>query len=72
VLVNPNWQAYAIDKLRHLALTEHGEIRSSACEMLWIFSVDQIGPDLRKTARAALDVAACQCIRKPDGNEACR
>lgn len=68
----PRLLAYALEKLRHLAITEHGEVKSSVCEMLRIYSVDRIDANLRRRASDALYVAHCQCATKPDGNVVCR
>jgi hypothetical protein len=60
-------QGYVIEKLRGLATSEHGDIRSSACKQLWIYTVDRIAPSIRQTADDALQAASCQCKTKLNG-----
>ena len=67
----PGLQAYSIAKLRHLALTEHGYIRSCACQMLWLYTVDLVKPPIKQDAENAMHDANCRCIKTPDGNERC-
>jgi len=68
----PGLAVYAIEKLRHLALQERGEIKSSACETLWIYTIDSIPSNIvHQRASDALQSANCQCSQKPDGNEGC-
>ena len=52
-------QGYVIEKLRRLALMEHGDVKESACKQLWIYSVDRIGDSLRVDAAGALREADC-------------
>jgi hypothetical protein len=68
----PGLATYAIQKLRHLAQTEQDEIKSSACETLWIYTVDRIDQSLRRSASDSMHASNCQCVTKPDGNVACR
>ncbi len=66
-------QAYSVPKLKHLAETEHGWIRSRACTTLWIYTVDHpIEPAIHRDALEALRAASCHCIAKSDGNEDCK
>ena len=60
-------QEYAIEKLRYLALTEQDEIKSSACESLWIYTVDLVKPNIKRDAENAMHVANCRCNKKADG-----
>jgi len=52
-------QSHVIEKLRNLVLTESGEVKSSACDLLWIYSVDRILTSLREEATNALDAGNC-------------
>jgi hypothetical protein len=65
-------QAYSIDKLRHLALTEGGEVKSSACRALWIYTVDLLKPAIHSAAENAMNAANCRCNMKADGNVKCQ
>lgn len=65
-------EAYTIEKLQRLAMTEHGEVKSSSCELLWIYSVDQGPQTIRQIAVDALSAPGCRCAKKPDGNIDCR
>jgi hypothetical protein len=65
-------QEYAVKKLRYLALTEHDEIKSSACESLWFYTLELVKPNIKQDARNALDAADCRCTKKPDGNVECQ
>jgi hypothetical protein len=65
-------QGYVIEKLRHLALAEHGEVKASACKLLWIYTVDRIDVRIRQDASRALSDADCGCHTKPDGNVECQ
>jgi len=65
-------QSYVVEKLRHLALTEQGDIKSSACKLLWIYTVDRIAPSIRKEADDAVHTSNCSCATKPDGNVECQ
>ena len=65
-------QGYVVEKLRHLALTEHGEVKASACTLLWIYTVDRIDIRIRQDADHALHEADCHCSMKPDHNIECR
>ncbi len=58
-------QGYVVVKLRHLALSEHGDIKSAACKLLWIYTVDRIAPSIRQEADHALHIANCSCVRIP-------
>jgi len=64
-------QAYSVEKLRRLALTEHGDVKSSACEMLWIYTVDRIDPAIRRDADNAMRAANCRCVANIHGPEQC-
>jgi hypothetical protein len=67
-------QIYVIEKLGHLALTEHGEVKSSACKSLWISTQDRMefldrqnkldGKKIIRAATGALDKASCDCTSK--------
>jgi hypothetical protein len=65
-------QGYVIEKLRQLATTESSDIKSSACQLLWIYTQDQIESRLRQEAQDSLRVANCDCRLKPDGNVFCQ
>jgi len=67
----PGLEEYAIEKLKHLALTEEDEIKSSACESLWIYTVDLVKANIKQDAAHAMDAAYCQCSKKADGNVEC-
>jgi hypothetical protein len=56
-------QGYVVEKLRNLALTEHGDVRSSACEMLWLYSKDRI-VGVRQSAGDALLLGRCRVFKK--------
>ena len=64
-------QGYVVEKLRHLATTEHGAVKSSSCKLLWIYSVDRIAPTIRQDANNALHAASCLCNTRSDGNVEC-
>lgn len=68
----PGLQVYAVEKLRHLALTEHGDIKSSACQSLWIYTVDRIDPGIQRQADNAMHAANCRCTVKPKGDVECQ
>jgi len=68
----PGLEEYAIEKLKHLALTEEDEIKSSACESLWIYTVDLVKANIKQDAAHAMDAAYCQCSKKADGNVECK
>jgi len=65
-------QGYVIEKLGHLALTEVSEIKTSACESLWVYTQDRIDDRLRQKAQESLDAANCKCRLKPDHNVVCQ
>lgn len=65
-------QDYVIEKLSHLALTEFSDIKSSACQLLWIYTQDRIDSRLRQKAQYSLVAANCKCRLKPDGNVLCQ
>lgn len=67
----PGLQAYSVEKLRHLAVTEHGDVKSSACKTLWIYTVDRVRPAIHREAEDAMHAANCCCTMKPDGNVNC-
>jgi len=58
-------QDYVISKLRHLAETESGDVKSSACSQLWIYTQDSIGDTLNHTAMEAVRSANCRCHTNP-------
>jgi hypothetical protein len=55
------FQGYVIEKLGHLALTESGDVKSSACPQLWIYTQDRIDRSLRREASDSLESANCRC-----------
>ncbi len=66
-------EIYVIEKLGHLALTEHGDVKSSACKLLWYSTLertnllDQKNKDRKNIIRAAADGlhrASCDCTTK--------
>jgi hypothetical protein len=66
----PGLQTYSVEKLRLLALTEHSDVKSSACKSLWIYTVDHpIDPAVRRDADQALRAANCRCTKKIGGHE---
>ncbi len=67
----PGLQAYSVQKQRRLALTEHGDVKSSACFALWIYTVDRVPPTIHRDAEDAMQAANCRCTKKPDGNIEC-
>jgi hypothetical protein len=68
----PGLQEYSIAKLRHLAVTERGYIRSRACQALWIYTVDLVKPNIKNDAMIAMKAANCDCSTKPPyGNVEC-
>lgn len=68
----PGLQEYSVEKLRRLALTEHGEVKSSACRSLWIYTVDLVRPNIKRDAEEAMHAANCCCTKKADGNVECQ
>ncbi len=54
-------QAYVIEKLKRLALTESPAIKRSACHLLWIYSQDRTDERLRQYAQDTLRDAHCRC-----------
>src|SRR5579863_3127425 len=56
----PGLQAYAVQKQRHLALTEHDDVKSSACFALWIYSVDKVQAAIHRDAEDAMQAANCR------------
>lgn len=68
----PGIEEYTIGKLRHLALTEQDEIKSSACKSLWIYTMDLVKPNIKSAAMTAMKAANCECNKKlPHGNVEC-
>jgi hypothetical protein len=65
-------QGYVVNKLRHLALTERGEVKVSTCRLLWIYTVDLVDRRIRESAGTAIREAACRCSIRSDGNVDCR
>jgi hypothetical protein len=65
-------QGYVVGKLQRLATSENGDIKSSACKLLWIYTVDRIAPSIRQEAERGLQAAGCQCAIKADGNVECQ
>jgi hypothetical protein len=65
-------EAYVVEKLRLLASTERGDVKSSACELLWIYRADRIDTNIRRDADDAMHAASCRCTTKPDGNLECQ
>jgi hypothetical protein len=65
-------QGYVVEKLRHLALTEYGDVKTSACRLLWVYTVDLVDDSVHRDAGNALRDADCRCKTKPDGNVECR
>ena len=68
----PGLQEYSVEKLRRLAQTEHGEVKSSACKSLWIYTVDLVRPVVKRDAEDAMHAASCCCTKKADGNVECQ
>jgi hypothetical protein len=68
----PGLQAYSMEKLRRLALTERGDVKSSACMTLWIYTVDKVQPAIHRAADDAMKAANCRCKKKSDGNIECQ
>lgn len=62
----PGLQEYSVEKLRHLALAEHGGVKASACESLWIYAMDRVRPTAKGGAKDAMLAANCHCAEKPD------
>jgi len=62
-------QAYVIEKLRRLVLTEHGDTRSAACRLLWNYSMDGSDPKISRQAYDALKSAKCRCPTVPKISE---
>lgn len=60
-------EGHVIDMLEHLASTESGDIKASACEQLWVYTQDQIGDVLNQRAANSLAAARCKCTPKPGG-----
>jgi hypothetical protein len=65
-------QDYVIEKLGQLALTEVSEIKSSACQSLWVYTQDRIDDRLRLKAQDSLNAASCICRPKSNGDVLCR
>ena len=68
----PGLEEYAIDKLRHLALTEQDEIKSAACESLWLYTVDLVKSNIKRDAENAMHVANCRCTTEAHGKTECQ
>jgi hypothetical protein len=66
------FQGYVIEKLGHLALTESGDVKSSACTQLWIYTQDWVGRCLQQQAQESLQAASCDCHPKPHSNVVCQ
>jgi hypothetical protein len=64
-------QGFVIEKLRKLAQTESLDVKTSACELIWIYTLDRIGSSLRESAQDSSRTANCHCRVKPDGNVSC-
>jgi hypothetical protein len=69
---DPTLELYEVAKLGNLAATERGEVKSSACKLLWIYSVDQAPHAVLQEAVNALKRANCRCAKKSDGNIECQ
>jgi hypothetical protein len=54
-------EAYTIEKLRHLALTESSEVKIKACSDLWMYAHEKIDVRLRDRAGDSVDIAGCNC-----------
>jgi hypothetical protein len=65
-------QEYVIERVRQLAIRESFEVKSSACQLLWIYTQDRIDSSLRQKAHDSLQAANCNCRLKPDGNVLCQ
>jgi hypothetical protein len=61
---NVQTRSYAVEHLKRLVLTEHGFVKSSACEMLFIYSVDRIEASTRREAADAMLAGNCRCAVK--------
>jgi hypothetical protein len=57
----PGLLTYTSEKLKHLALTEHGYVRSCACMTIWIYTVDRIDESMHREAAEALHAVNCRC-----------
>jgi hypothetical protein len=66
------YAGYVVEKLRRLALTEHGNVKSSACTLLSVYTMDRVEDGVREDAVNAIRDAGCQCVREPSGNVKCR
>ncbi|MBN8733124.1 MAG: hypothetical protein J0L64_21490 [Acidobacteria bacterium] len=65
-------ESYVVGKMRHLALTEKGAVRQSACLWLWIYAQDPgVNAGVKEDAGRALREADCRCEKQPDRNMAC-
>jgi hypothetical protein len=60
IVGRPGLDAYTVEKLRHLALTESSEVKYAACESLWGYN-NELEPDERLSERARESVAAAGC-----------
>jgi len=65
-------QVYEVEKLRRLVLTEHGDVKSSVCQQLWLYGTGRMDPSTSLDANQALDAASCRCTAKPYGNVDCQ
>lgn len=65
-------RGYVIEKLRQLALTESSDVKSSACELLWIYIQDRIDSSSSQKTQDSLRAVSCNCRMKPDGNVLCQ
>lgn len=68
----PGLQSYSVGKLRKLVLAERGDVRSRACEALWIYTVDKVDAAIHQDAQDAMQAANCRCSTKAGGNIECR
>ena len=64
-------QHYVVEKLKGLALTEDGFVKTSACQQLWTYSVERMDSSLRRDAENSLHDANCRCPTKADGSVQC-
>jgi hypothetical protein len=68
----PGLLTYSLEKLKHLALTEHGYVKSCACRTLWIYTVDRIDASIQRKAGDAMRAANCGCTKEAHGSVECQ
>ena len=55
------FDAYTVERLGKLALSDSSEVRSQACRWLWMYGHDETAAGLREKANNSLALAGCKC-----------